>query len=143
MQSPINSSGNIAWNGKTVTLMSDKVTIDNPIGKFIIPMLTPILGNDSLIESSVPKKNTQNVINRDNLGLSPITVSNYMELKIPKNLFSIKEIKITPNTITSGDSGIIACNPQAQIIYDEFVKGQEFVIAGVNDDPIIIGVVPS
>lgn len=142
MQSPVvDGSYNYELTGEIMILMSDKVTIDNPIGKFVIPTLTPVLGNGSLIESSIPKKSTQNIINRDNLGASSITVSNYIELKIPKHLFSIKEIVIVPNTRSSGDSGIVSCAPKATIIYDEFIKGCQFIIVG-KDDPRIIGVIP-
>lgn len=126
----------------TVVLIDDILSYENNKGKFVIPSLTPTMNNNTISESTLPKQISQNVINRDNLGLSRITVSNYIELEVPRNLFTIKEIKITPNA--SRDEGhYTSCSPKATIIYNEFKKGQKFIAVymGSNrEDPVIIGV---
>lgn len=126
-----------------ILLMTD-VTYENNIGKFIIPTLSPSMGND-LVDLSIPRGNTSNVINKDNLGLTKITSSNYFELVIPRHLFTIKEIKINPN-LSYSDGYVSNSNPQATIVYDEFKKGQMFIATYTKankENPVIIGVIPN
>ncbi len=134
----------------TVVLIDEKISIDQRVGKFILPSVTPTMAKDSAVQSSVPKKSTQNIINRENLGATSITSSNYIELTIPKHLFTIKDIQvqstITPNAKTGGDGYYVSCNPKTTnnvvINYNEFTKGQEFIVAYVSDENIqIIGVI--
>ena len=136
------------YGTQIVELLSDVVTYDNNIGKFSLPYISPDTNNGTAYDYTLPKNNTGNIINKDNnLGLSRITTSNYLEITIPKHLFTIKEIqtKITPNASRS-DGYYTSCNPVAvnTIIYNEFVKGQKFLminLAGNVNKPHIIGVI--
>ena len=125
-----------------IVLIDDKLTYENNKGRFIIPSLTPTMNQNAIAESTLPKQTNQNVINRENLGLSRITVSNYIELEVPKHLFTIKDITIVPNA--HRDEGhYTSCSPKATIIYNEFLKGQKFVVVYMkenNENPVIIGV---
>lgn len=130
-----------------VTLVSEKATYDTNIGKFTFPYITSTTQTSEAFERTLPKNNTSNVINKNNLGISRITTSNYIELAIPRHLFTIKEIitTITPNASKS-DGYYVGCNPKAthQIIYNEFLKGQQFIILNLGGNvnkPYIIGVI--
>lgn len=141
------SSFDMGNSTENILLVSELITFDNNIGKFIIPTLTPTLSNEPT-DISMPKGSTSNLINKDNLGLSKITTSNYFELEVPKHLFTIKEITINPNIARSGEDNnyITNISPTTTIIYNEFIKGQRFIVTYTKankEDPVIIGVIPS
>lgn len=122
-----------------IELVSEKVTYDANIGKFIISYLTPNLSKEAY-DTTLPRNSTSNVINRDqlSLGVSNITTSNYVELPIPKHLFYITEIKVHHPAEESPTDNY------ATIIRKEYYKGQKFIVAnlaGNYDSPIIIGVI--
>lgn len=134
----------------TVILIDEKITVDQRVGKFLLPSVTPTMNQDSAVQTSVPKRSTQNIINRENLGTTSITASNYIELTIPKHLFTIKDIQvqstISPNAKTGDDGYYTSCSPKATntviINYNEFLKGQEFIVAYISKENIaIIGVI--
>lgn len=123
-------------------LISEEISYENNIGKFVIPTLTTSMNNTQEVVQQIPKKGTANVINRENLGLSSITATNYFELPVPKHLFYIESIDIIPNTRRGGeDNCLVACNPKTVITRNKYIKGQKFIIANI-DNPIILGVKP-
>lgn len=145
-----NANSSLARSGELtehMILISDKVTYENNIGKFWIPSITPSMSNSEATDSTIPKQSTGNVINsNDHLGTTSITRSNYLELPVPKYLFYIEDIKITPNTrTTEHESGscLYSCAPVAVITRREYPKGTKFVITfevSNKEKPIIIGV---
>ena len=122
-----------------IELISDKVTFENNIGKFVMTYLTPNVSK-SEYDTQLPRQSASNVINRDqlSLGVSAITTSNYVELKIPKHLFYITSISVYH---PGGDS---SSTNYATIKRIEYYKGQKFLVsnlAGNYDNPVIIGVI--
>ena len=122
-----------------IELISDKVTFENNIGKFVMTYLTPNVSK-SEYDTQLPRQSASNVINRDqlSLGVSAITTSNYVELKIPKYLFYITSISVYH---PGGDS---SSTNYATIKRIEYYKGQKFLVsnlAGNYDNPVIIGVI--
>lgn len=64
---------------------------DTNIGKFFIPILTPTLNKNEPfyeIDNTFDKKNIENY---DDLRLSPVYLSNYIELKLPKGYENAKK----------------------------------------------------
>ena len=151
MKSGIVSSANssLSRSGELtehMVLVSDKVTYENNIGKFWIPSITPSMNMEPK-DSTIPKKSTGNVINNnDNLGIVSSTISNYIELPVPRYLFYITDIKITPNTVrTEHESGscLYSCAPVTVRTRHEYLKGTKFIITfemSNKEKPIIIGV---
>ena len=126
-----------------VELISEKVTYDNNIGKFVMSYLTPNLSKNEY-DTQLPSQSASNVINRDqlSLGVSNITTSNYVELSIPKHLFYITSISVSVYH-PGGDS---SSTNQANVTIHrmEYTKGQKFLVsnlAGNYDNPVIIGVI--
>ena len=124
-------------------LISEKVTYDNNIGKFVMSYLTPNLSKNEY-DTQLPRQSASNVINRDqlSLGVSNITTSNYVELSIPKHLFYITSISVSVYH-PGGDS---SSTNQANVTIHrmEYTKGQKFLVsnlAGNYDNPVIIGVI--
>ena len=133
----------ISYGAQIIELMSEKVTYGQNIGRFVPPYITPS-ESGQVYERTLPKQNISNILNRsNNLGLSKITVTNYIDIEIPKHLFTINRIEITTNARTGGEGYYVSCNPQAKIIYNEFYKGQKFLIVNLGGNlnkPYIIGV---
>lgn len=65
-------------------------TVSN-IGKFFIPILTPTLNKNKPYLEKNNDFYVKNLINSDNLTISPIYFSNYIELKLPKGITSAKK----------------------------------------------------
>lgn len=124
-------------------LASDIVTFDNPVGKFIIPSITPMMEHQEIVERQIPTVKMQNMINDDAMGSGSITTTNYLELPVPKHLFYILEIKITTKVTRGGeDNAMMTCTPTPVIIRKEYLKGQKFIIAPDSDENLfILGVV--
>ena len=91
------TSNEIIYGAHFVTLVSPKVTYENPTGKFALSYATPNMSNGSEYSRTLPKNSTSNVINKDNLGTSKITTSNYITLTVPKHYFYITKIDIQTN----------------------------------------------
>ena len=126
-----------------IELISDKVTYDNNIGKFVMSYLTPNLSKNEY-DTQLPRQSASNVINRDqlSLGVSNITTSNYIELPIPKYLFYITNIAVS----VYHPGGDESSTNQATVTINrmEYVRGQKFLVsnlAGNYDNPVIIGVI--
>ena len=141
------TSGTMQLGLQIVTLLTEKVTFANNIGQFAFPSITPNTNMGEAYDRPMPKTGTGNVINKDNLGITNITNSNYIQLTIPKHLFHIVEIQTTiaPNA-TKDEGHYSSCNPKAThvIIYNEFLKGQQFLIVNLGGNvnkPYIIGVI--
>lgn len=80
-----------------IILASDVVTYENPVGKFLIPYATPNLDAE-LYDKEEPKQNSSNIMNiNDKFDINTVTKSNYIELRIPKNLFYIENSYIVTN----------------------------------------------
>ena len=122
-----------------VELISDKVTFENNTGKFVMSYLTPNVSK-SEYDTQLPRQSASNVINRDqlSLGVSAITTSNYVELKVPRYLFYITNISVYH---PGGDE---SSTNNATITRVEYYKGQKFLVsnlAGNYDNPVVIGVI--
>ena len=141
------TSGAVQLGLQIVTLLTEKVTFDNNIGQFAFPSITPNTSMSEAYDRSMPKTGTGNVINKDNLGITNITNSNYIELTVPKHLFYIKEIQTTITPNASKDEGhYVSCSPKAThvIVYNEFLKGQQFLVTNLGGNvnkPYILGVI--
>lgn len=64
---------------------------DTNIGKFFIPILTPTLNKTQAYYELDNAFDNRNIENRDDLRLSPVNISNYIELKLPKGYESAKK----------------------------------------------------
>lgn len=142
------NNNEVKFGSQILVLQSDKVTYDNNVGKFAFTTITPEASSQNPTDRVRPINNTSKIVNanKNTLGINRITESNYIELSIPKHLFTIKEIKttITPNRSYS-DGYMVSCNPKAEheIIYNDFLKGNKFLcvnLGGNISNPIIIGV---
>jgi hypothetical protein len=108
-------------------------TITSSSGKFYFPSLTPTLSSSKIYDTVVPKKSTKNIINKINLPIESLNVSNYIELDIPDTLIKWKTRKIT---VYEG---------QQEEVYYPYIKIKkgtkvrvEFVGGDLNDTKIII-----
>lgn len=137
------TDNDMVYGAHYVTLVSDKVTYENPTAKFSMPYITPNIGSGEY-NKTLPKNSTQNVINDDNLGTQKITTSNYINLTVPKHYFYITKIDIITNITPCHHGAVGSCDPKTKIYRKEYYKGQKFLIvnAGGNvDAPVIVGVV--
>lgn len=137
------NSDEMLYGAHYAVLASDKISYENPKGKFVMQYVTP---NDSTsaYDQTLPKNSTSNVINKDNLGVSRITASNYIELSVPMHFFYITKLDIVTNTFGCGMGGLGGCNPKIIITRKEYYKGQKFVVVnagGQIDSPCVVGVV--
>lgn len=64
---------------------------NNEIGKFFIPILTPLMRKDEPFIEDINDFDKKNVINHKNLYISPVKLTNYIELKLPKGYTSAKK----------------------------------------------------
>lgn len=137
------TSDDIVFGAHFVTLVSNKVTYENPSGKFAISYATTSMSSGSEYNKTYPKISTGNVINKDNLGTSKITNTNYLTLTVPKHYFYITKIDIETNITPCHHGAVGTCNPKNIIYRKEYYKGQRFLVvnAGGNiDSPCIVGV---
>lgn len=129
------SSNEVQYGSHVITLVSEKVSYENNIGKFIMQYATPNTKSKAF-NKTLPKQSTRNVINNKTLGkVSRITSSNYVNIEIPKHLFYITNIEL------DGNSG--ECNIDVKIKRNEFLKGQKFIAinaGGSVEYPMIVGV---
>lgn len=142
------NNNDVLYGAHYATLVSTSVTYENPIGKFILSYVTPNMDDSSIYERTLPKNSTSNVINKDNLGTTKITTSNYINIEVPRYMFYIENIEIISNTqysgcVHCGFSAMNSCNPQTKITRKSYKKGQKFAIINIGGDidtPYIIGV---
>lgn len=142
------NSPEMKYGGHYVTLASDKISYENPTGKFVMTYATPNASTEAF-DKTLPKNNTSNVINKDNLGVNQITSSNYITLTVPKHYFYITKLEIVTNRKNHmcshcGFDATYTCDPKIIITRKEYYKGQQFVVinaGGHIDTPCIIGVV--
>ena len=137
------NSKEVLYGAHYATLVSEKVTYENPVGKFVLTYATPNEPTGSPYDSTIPSGSGGNVINDDNLGTSSITVSNYVILTVPRYMFYIIDIPIVTNVVGCGKGGIGSCSPKNIIIRKEYFKGQKFVVANAAGNvsaPCIVGV---
>lgn len=139
------NSKEMLYGSHYATLVSEKVTYENPVGKFVLTYATPDEPDGMPYDATIPKSNAGNVINRDYLGNTSIKISNYVILTVPKYLFYIVDIPIVTNVVGCGKGGIGSCNPKNIIIRKEYFRGQRFIVmnAGGNvNAACIVGVEP-
>lgn len=127
------NSNQLNYGAHYVTLASDSVSFGNNVGKFILSYITPNLSTDTSYDTKLPKNSGKNVINNknNNLGISNVTSSNYVELTVPKHLFYVTEIKHTD----------IGTDPVVDRV--TYTKGQKFLVVHMDNEfttPYIIGV---
>lgn len=69
-------------------ILMEDVTKDNPTGKFIIPVLTPVCNLTKVTHVFHHKYSTTNIISKANINVTEFEEQNYIELKIPEYIFS-------------------------------------------------------
>lgn len=75
-----------------VICLEDIDNTKNNKGKFFIPAFTPFLDNDVPYDKKDPPSSTANIISGTHgLDIRRCTMSNYIELKIPEYIDSIKK----------------------------------------------------
>lgn len=75
-----------------VVCLEDIDNTKNNKGKFFIPAFTPFLDNDVPYDKKDPPSSTANIISGTHgLDIRRCTMSNYVELKIPEYIDSIKK----------------------------------------------------
>lgn len=57
---------------------------DTDIGKFIIPILTPMLRTMEPYIKRHDECDTSNILNIEDLNIEPVNLTNFIELKLPK-----------------------------------------------------------
>lgn len=127
------NSNQLSYGTHYVTLASDSISFASNTGKFILNYITPNLSTSSSYDTKLPKNSGRNVINNKNndLGISNITSSNYVELTVPKHLFYVTGVK-HPD---------IGTEPEVQRV--TYTKGQKFLVVHMDNEfttPYIIGV---
>lgn len=133
----------MVYGAHYVTLASDVLSYENNTGKFVLSHVTPNNAGDAF-DKTLPKNNTGNVINDDNLGVANITTSNYVYITVPKHYFYITKLEIVTNVVACGKGGIGSCGPKIIITRKEYHKGDKFVVVNVGgniDDIQVVGVV--
>lgn len=156
------NSNEILYGAHYIELISDEVSYENPKGKFSLQHITPNMETTEEYEKTYPKNSTYNVINKDNLGTTRITNTNYIELTVPSYFFNITELKIETHTTrkgpgvtyvagTTGSSGgdthshsimsksntytlLNTCNPEVIITRKKYYKGQKFVVVNIGGE---------
>ncbi len=86
------------------------------IGKFFIPILTPMLSSDTPYIEKTKGLSKRNIINKNNLIINPIYESNYIELPLPNNY----------NMANKGDKFIVIFlggNPNKPILIGGYNNG--------------------
>ena len=137
-----NSSSTSLGNHFAV-LLDEKVTYDNNKAKFSISYVTPNLNTGEAFERTLPKVSTANVLNKDHLGTSRITTSNYIEIEVPKHLFYVEKITVECDRSYNSEGGMTSCKPTFTIHRHEYLKGQQFIVTNIGgklEAPQIIGV---
>ena len=64
---------------------------DTNIGKFMIPILTPMLAVTEPYIKTHDEFEKTNIINADDVKASPVNLTNYIEMKLPKGYDSAKK----------------------------------------------------
>ena len=154
------NNNDILYGAHYIELISDEVTYENPKGKFTLQYVTPNMKTSEEYSKTLPKNSTYNVINKDNLGTTRITNTNYIELVVPSYFFNITDLKIETHTVrkgpgvtqiasstgvSGGDSHshsisskynqwtlLFSCNPEVIISRKKYTKGQKFIAIGIG-----------
>jgi len=124
-------------------LLDEKVTYDNNIAKFAISYVTPNMNTDEAFERTLPKASTSNILNKDHLGTSRITTSNYIEIEVPKYLFYIEYITVECERTYNEYGGMTSCKPTFILHRHEYLKGQNFIVTNIGgklEAPQILGI---
>lgn len=64
---------------------------DSNIGKFFIPALTPVIKEKSPYDKAYEGLSKYNLVNKNEIKVSPIIMSNYLELPLPIGFKSAKK----------------------------------------------------
>lgn len=134
------NSSSVTVSGQLAKLIDPEIKIDNPIGKFVLLSVTPSMKDEAIRDRRIPYNAIKNTSRSD--GAMQIIQSNYIELEIPKYMFTIKDIKII-NHATHSDGYVTSVTSETKIEYDTFKYGQIFIISNIGgnlDNPKIIGV---
>lgn len=134
------NSSSVTVSGQLAKLIDPEIKIDNPIGKFVLLSITPSMKDEAIRDRRIPYNAIKNTSRSD--GAMQIIQSNYIELEIPKYMFTIKDIKIINHT-THSDGYVTSVTSETKIEYDTFKYGQIFIISNIGgnlDNPKIIGV---
>lgn len=114
-------TGNLQY--PEIATLLEPVTYQKNIGKFFIPILTPTLSGSSTYQANRPVVSTSNIVNKDNLGLSGYTETNYIELTVPKHLFN----PIIKNHTSEKDVHHV-------VTYEQYPAGTKFIIVFIGGD---------
>lgn len=134
------NSSSVTVSGQLAKLIDQEIKIDNPIGKFVLLSITPSMKDEAIRDRRIPYNAIKNTSRSD--GAMQIIQSNYIELEIPKYMFTIKDIKIINHT-THSDGYVTSVTSETEIEYDTFKYGKIFIISNIGgnlDNPKIIGV---
>ena len=141
-------SDQVRYGAHLVTLVSDYVSYEHPVGKFVMNYISPSTNDSTSYDRTLPPNNTGNVINSDRLDIQHITTSNYIEIAVPMHYFYITKLEIKQNLSkhVCMYCGIVVddCHPVIIITRKTYFKGQKFVIVnggGNVETPYIVGVV--
>ena len=109
----------------------------------MLAYITPNIqaGGDEM-STRVPKNGANNVVNKDNLGLTKIVKTNFIELEVPRNLFTVKEVQIK-NHVTRSDGYLTSVTSEAKVIYNTFGSEDKFYVLNLGgnvNNPRIIGI---
>lgn len=69
-------------------LMDKNINKENPMGRFVIPILTPNFNNERLSISEKPRIDTSNIVNHNTNNITSVTEQNFVTLTIPDYMFS-------------------------------------------------------
>ena len=134
------NSSSVTVSGQLAKLIDPEIKIDNPTGKFVLLSVTPSMKDEAIRDRRIPYNAIKNTSRSD--GAMQIIQSNYIELEIPKYMFTIKDIKIINHT-THSDGYVTSVTSETKIEYDTFKYGQIFIISNIGGNlgnPKIIGV---
>lgn len=108
MDSILNFYDNMDLRYPEIGIAMQEIDRTNPgVIKFIIPVLTPNMDNSRLIESRV-HLNKDSLMNKNrNIEVEDLKVSNYINIKMPKEVCSIYHMTNDERYITSGSKWII------------------------------------
>lgn len=163
MPSTYANSNQVLYGAHYVELLSDFVSYESPRGKFSLSYITPNMDTTDEYNKTYPKENSSNVINKDHLGTTRITNTNYIELTVPIYFFYITDLKIEPNTtrrspgvtyvntVTGSADGdgshshsvsvknnqwtlLNTCDPKIIISRKMYYKGQKFVVVNIGGE---------
>ena len=66
------NSNEMLYGAHYATLVSGGVSYENPVGKFVLSYATPNMNDGSAYSNTLPKNNTKNIVNKENLAFRDV-----------------------------------------------------------------------